>query len=386
MTHRVLFYVQHLLGVGHVKRASVIARAMADAGLDVSVVLGGREVPGIAFDGCARIPLPPVHAADETIRTLVDDTGAPMDDALRELRTARLVQALRTVSPHALLVEQFPFGRRAFRFELLPLLAAARAQARRPAILCSVRDVLVERTKPSRNEEMVRWASTLFDGVLVHGDPAVIRLDDTFPAAATIADKLVYTGYVVEQPAHLPDRETGRGEVVVSVGGGAVGAALLEAAVAARPLTCLADRPWRLITGANLPADVYDRLAWQAPAGVIVDRWRTDMPVLLRNCLLSISQAGYNTVMDVLAAGPRAIVVPFAAEGQTEQTVRARMLAKRAGLGMVDGGGVTPDVLARAVDVAVTGDPVRPDLDLDGAERSARLVAAFCRGEDAGKA
>ena len=38
---------------------------------------------------------------------------------------------------------------------------------------------------------------------------------------------------------------------------------------------------------------------------------------------LSISQSGYNTVCDVLQAGCRAIYVPFAAGGETEQTVRA---------------------------------------------------------------
>ena len=64
MSCRVMFYVQHLLGIGHLKRASLITRAMAAAGLDVSVVLGGREVPGVDFAGCARILLPPVHEGD----------------------------------------------------------------------------------------------------------------------------------------------------------------------------------------------------------------------------------------------------------------------------------------------------------------------------------
>ena len=36
------------------------------------------------------------------------------------------------------------------------------------------------------------------DRVLVHGDPAFVRLEASFPAACEIADKLVYTGYVAE--------------------------------------------------------------------------------------------------------------------------------------------------------------------------------------------
>ncbi len=380
MTHRVLFYVQHLLGVGHVKRASVLARAMAAAGLDVSVVLGGPEVEGISFTGCARIPLPPVHAADDAIKTLVDASGAPFDSELRELRTDHLLRAFEMLRPETLLIEQFPFGRRAFREELLSLLAAARLAEPRPRILSSVRDVVVRKARPDRNVEMVRWAASLFDGILVHGDPALIRLEASLPEVAMMADRLRYTGYVVEpQAVEHPERVAGRGEVVVSAGGGAVGLPLLQMALAARPLSRLADRPWRLITGTNLPTEAFDRLAWAAPDGVVVDRWRTDMADLLGNCVLSISQAGYNTIADVLAARARAVVVPFAAEGQTEQSLRAEMLAKRGVLGMVASEKATPETLARAVDAAMEAAPAPFAVDLMGAPTTARIIAAAGR-------
>ena len=61
----------------------------------------------------------------------------------------------------------------------------------------------------------------------------------------------------------------GRDEVVVSVGGGAVGAPLLKAAVAARPRTALADRTWRLLLGENLPA--HDRAALAREEGIVVE-------------------------------------------------------------------------------------------------------------------
>jgi predicted glycosyltransferase len=50
---RVLFYVQHLLGIGHVKRAAILAEAMPPW-LDLPVALGGRRASGISF-GAARI-------------------------------------------------------------------------------------------------------------------------------------------------------------------------------------------------------------------------------------------------------------------------------------------------------------------------------------------
>ena len=44
---RVLFYVQHLLGIGHLKRATTLARAMTEQALNVTVVSGGEFVPVI---------------------------------------------------------------------------------------------------------------------------------------------------------------------------------------------------------------------------------------------------------------------------------------------------------------------------------------------------
>src|SRR5207302_1427876 len=63
MNRRVFFYVQHLLGIGHLRRAATLARAMAAAGLDVLLVSGGAPVP---LDiGRARLrQLPPVRARD----------------------------------------------------------------------------------------------------------------------------------------------------------------------------------------------------------------------------------------------------------------------------------------------------------------------------------
>ena len=41
---RVLFHVQHLLGVGHLRRGELITRAMAARGIEGTVALGGHPV------------------------------------------------------------------------------------------------------------------------------------------------------------------------------------------------------------------------------------------------------------------------------------------------------------------------------------------------------
>ena len=192
MSRRVLFHVQHLLGIGHLRRTARLARACAERGLDVTVASGGLAVAEVAFGDAALVQLPPLRAADESFRTLVDDGGRPIDDAWRARRRDALLDLFARVAPDVLVVEMFPFGRRQLRFELLPLLEAARASG--VYTVSSVRDVLTAR-KPERTAEAAAWAGALFDAVLVHGDPAVIGFDESFPAAADIHDRLSYTGY-----------------------------------------------------------------------------------------------------------------------------------------------------------------------------------------------
>ncbi len=181
MSRRVMFYVQHLLGVGHLKRASLIVRALVEEGLDVTVALGGPEVPGVLFADCARIVLPRVRAADETFKVLLDEDDRPIDDAWRERRVDRLLTEFRACRPQVLIIEMFPFGRLQFRFELLPLLETARIAQPRPAIVSSVRDALVTRDAPDRAAKIVRLAERWFDQVLVHGDPDLFRPGGNLP-------------------------------------------------------------------------------------------------------------------------------------------------------------------------------------------------------------
>ena len=82
---KVMFYVQHLLGIGHLARASRIAEAMAARGMAVTMVTGGLPVPGFPAPGIPNLTLPPILAA-EGFSGLVDQDGQPVDDAFRARR------------------------------------------------------------------------------------------------------------------------------------------------------------------------------------------------------------------------------------------------------------------------------------------------------------
>ena len=165
-------------------------------------------------------------------------------------------------------------------------------------------------------------------------------------------------------------------------GGGATHSEeLLRAALAARPLSRLRDRPWRLLAGPNLPDGEYEALRAMAPAGVTVEPNRGDFAALLAGCAVSISQAGYNTVVELLQAGCRSVVVPYAARGETEQSFRAARLHERKLAYCVPESRLAPATLAAAVDVAHDGPPpARGAIALDGAEKTAAFVASRLAG------
>lgn len=370
----VFFYVQHLHGTGHLYRAAAIARACERAGLSTLVVSGGVPVPDLDFGNAGFAQLPPVATADESFSRLVDAAGREIDDTFREARREELVELFRRTRPRVLVTEMFPFGRRQLAFELLPLIDEARASRPRPAIVSSVRDVLVAGDRPEKAAWMRDMAASRFDAVVVHGDPRLIPFERTFPHAAEIAGMIRYSGYVVRDPPAAAGGGGVAGEVLVSIGGGAFGGRLASAALRARPLCGLNNATWRFLMGHNLPEAEFGRLRSGAAPGVVVERARADFQILLAGCRLSISQGGYNTAMEVLRAGPPAVMVPFAGGRQNEQVLRARRLAELDAVTVVDDATLSAESLARGIDRALSRGRRRIRFRDDGARRTAGIL------------
>jgi predicted glycosyltransferase len=369
---RVFFHVQHLLGIGHLRRAAALARALAADGFDVLLVSGGAPV-ALDLGGARFHQLPPVRARDQGLRELCQLDGRPLDESFRAGRVRRLLDLLRAEAPRAVVTEQFPFGRTQLRFELMPLLAAAQALTPRPLIVSSVRDVVRRTMSAERVAEAVGILEA-FDLVLIHGDPKLVAFDRSFAGWSAMKRKARYTGYVAQAGREPASTVAGAGEVVVSAGGGAVGGALLRTAALARPLGPLADRTWRLLVGDNLPAA--ERTALPSEAGLIVEPARDDFAALLSGSLLSISQAGYNTVVETLSCADRAVLVPFETVRETEQADRAALLAERGIVAVVPQATLSPQTLAAGVRRALAGPSIRSfaPIDADGARATVRLL------------
>lgn len=380
---KMLLWVQHLLGTGHVRRAAALAEALVAEGASVLVASGGMPVPGIGFPGCHMIPLPPVRVSDATFSRYLDAGGREAGEELWRERRSRLLRAEAEFRPDVILTETWPLGRRRFRSELEPLLDQAAARHLRPVVAASVRDILVTKDDGAKQRAMAADARRRLDMVLVHGSPDLVPLDATFEPVEEIRPLLRYTGYVAPERPPAAVEGPGAGEILVSTGGGTVGLPLFRAALAARPW--LDPGPdWRLLVGSGLPEEDFAGLLAEVPPGVIVERARPDFPDMLVRCSASISQAGYNTVLDLVRARCRTVLVPFASGAETEQTLRARLLAERGMAVVVEEAELDGPVLAAAVRRALDAPPP-PALPLaaDGAARAARLLLAAAAGRGA---
>jgi predicted glycosyltransferase len=380
---KIVFYCQHVLGVGHFFRSLEICRALA--GHEVILVTGGPRFEVTLPGHISELRLPEL-GMDPEFKQLLAAPGHDIE-TVKRLRQARLLALVEAEKPELFVVELYPFGRKAFRFEIDPVLKAMTG-----GVVCSVRDILVEKRMPAEHEaRVVAVLNRHFDAVLVHADPKLVVLEETFGRLGDIRPPVVYTGFITPAPASDDRRKIrhrlGLGEterlIVASAGGGSVGLPVLEAAVQAF-LRLAPGGAARLVvfTGPFMPAaDVVRLNAW-AGGRVDIHRFTPDFLAYLAAADLSVSMAGYNTTMNLLAARVPALVWPFAQN--REQRLRSERLADLGALRVLADRDLEPQRLAALMGQALA-QTARPavDIDLGGAANTARWIAGWHAGRPA---
>lgn len=374
---RVMIVVTHLLGTGHLARALVLGRAFVAVGHNVTVVSGGTPVPHLDNSGIDLVQLPALRSDGVNFARLMDAQGNDASDALFAQRTQILMETLESVAPDVLITELYPFGRRILRNEFKALLGAAQTRPSPPLICASIRDILAPPSKPSKADAAHEVLATYYDAVLVHSDPSIAPLSASWPVIPALEDILYYTGYVANPPAEDHPLCLGAGEIVVTAGGGDVGARLFDVALQAAALDT--GRRWRLLVGGSNTASTIASLKRRAPANAIVEPARPEFRQMLRHAAASVSMCGYNTALDILQAGTPAVFVPFDAGQEVEQTLRANAMAKLDGVAVISSAELRPDHVLRKVD-AVLEAPQRPVADeMRGAARSVEIVEGLLK-------
>jgi len=238
---RISYYCQHVLGVGHLRRSIEICKSLAK-NHDTTLILGGPPT-SIDTTDLNILQLPGLQM-DKEFNNLTPCNATASLETTKEMRQKALYNHFVSCAPQCFITELYPFGRKAFRFELDPVLKDIKNKTL-PDCTCiaSVRDILVEKQqgKDKFEQRVVETLNKYYSAVLVHADPQLITLDETFTPLKEVTIPIHYTGFVSERPSStgiLQIREelnlSGQHKlIVVSIGGGSVGEELLYAVLEA---------------------------------------------------------------------------------------------------------------------------------------------------------
>lgn len=373
---KVLIAVTHLLGTGHLSRALTLARAFAREGHEVVVLSGGMPAEHLDRDGIALVQLPPLASDGVDFTKLLTELGVEADAAHLAKRQTMMVKAVEDMAPDVVITELFPFGRRSLSSEFEALLEAAKSLPQPALVLASVRDILAPPSKAAKAARAREVIKQYYDGILVHADPDLTKLDLSWPLTSDVTAMLRYTGYVAP-PAPQPHPENvGAGEIVVSAGGGSVGQALFECAIKVAKRSPLR---WRLLVGGgNAEARIAALKTLADDPMIKIEPVRSDFRQMLHHVTASVSMCGYNTALDVLQTGVPAVFVPFDDGGEVEQTLRARALSVQSGIEVLTATDLTPQsLMAEVKRVASKGRRSPSGLRMDGAAESVRIAQSM---------
>ncbi|MEW6129114.1 MAG: glycosyltransferase [Acidobacteriota bacterium] len=380
----ILFYCQHALGMGHLIRSLALAQGLTER-FAVTFLNGGKMPEGVKFSPEINVVHLPPLGFDQANQLISCDRRRSVDRA-KQLRRQMIIETFAVTKPEMILIELFPFGRKKFADELLPLLEMAKSQAmKRPLVVCSLRDLLVgkRRDQQRHNERAVEIANRFFDAILVHTDPAFARLEDSLPNAIHLQPTIHYTGFVqIEKNVRVKMAKQSGRKIVVSAGGGMVGFGLFNTAIESyQRLPKNLGIELKLIAGPFLPEAEFRSLSnkIRGRKGIQLVHVVKDLTAELGAADASISQCGYNTALDILRSRVSALVVPFANGLEDEQMNRARRLEKMGALQVLDQNDLSAERLAEAMVELLNFKPHPLNLNLQGVKTTAHLLDSLIR-------
>lgn len=403
---KALIWGESLVGSGHARIQSELARQLQVRGWEVAVVTGSRrQTDNFDFGGAEMFHQPALRlkssdADPYNMASLVTPDGLTLatDEAYRSRRRERLLEIYHSWQPTVVVTEMWPYARANFDFELVPLAQAIRAD--RVRLYSIARDImfpprLSSPDSPNLDNDRHALAAEFFRprSILVRGDRSVIPLEaSTGLPPEAVRPIIDYVGYFASSAAVRAGLGAGMGgEVLVSSGGGVTQDSLIlfHKAIEARKHSALRDRTWRIVVPHTCPDDSFAELAAAAGAeapqgGIIVEHNRRDFLSLLAQASLVICHAG-NTVIEAVTAQVGVLVVPRGlAKNNREQQVRAGAFFDKGLIGLASLEEIAdPRVLAEKADAAAAA--VRPSTPIlvDGAARMAqRMTEDQQLGED----
>lgn len=380
---KVIHYCQHVLGMGHFFRSLEIARALDRE--KVIFVAGGERPDQELPPNVDYRQLPGLCMNEQFGGLMPTDAGRELDEVKSE-RSKAIYRIFEKEKPDVFLIELFPFGRKAFRFELLPVLDAIKeGRFGNIKVVCSLRDILVERNDGGKHEaKAVKYLNKYFDLLLIHSDPKISCLDETFSLMNKIEIPCRYTGFAARHPssearASIRQQMDLSGDeklLIASAGGGKVGGELMDSVLKGFLRVKNDKAKLLMLTGPFLSEDAFLKLKSDAAdnSRITVKRFSPDFTDLLSAADAMVSMAGYNTCMDILTTGIPAAVMPFAYNH--EQSMRAEKLSNYIYLNILKQKDLIASGMEDVINALLDRNRTSPDhgIDLMGASNSAEII------------
>ena len=375
---RLLMYSQDGMGLGHLRRTHNIAREILARQPNATILVVADSpvapfftpIPGMTFlklQTIVKVGAGEWRSGNQTLS---------IGEAV-EQRGQQIVDAFREFQPDVITVDHMPLGALG---ELKPLLDTASSQKNPPRLVLGLRDVLdTPATIRGAWDDLGAYDYLeRYDSVLIYGCKDVYDAEAAYDLKPQARD-VTYCNYVAPrrngQPA--PEQED-KPFVLVMGGGGADAFPLAKAFLDAVP-SILKSVPLNalIISGPNMPPEDRQKLIDQAAGQPVqVETSVEDPTALLRRATVVLTMGGYNSLVEVLQWGKKALVVPRSAPS-AEQQLRSRLFADRGLVRMLEPEQLSPAKLCDAL-LALLKDDAVPLASkvppLDGARRAAALL------------
>jgi predicted glycosyltransferase len=371
MAMSVLLWVEARRGLGHFRIASALLDSLTRFGAAVDVTTSRPDV--IEFFAAPA-------EADRVLPVAVDQWDLPFrPSAGRDVASERdFLRKVRDLRPDAIVLEMWPMRRGIFDDEIVQALSALRRvhpAARVYSVLREIDGAPPDKPLP-RHAVGAALLEEFADAVLIRGDGR-IRLEETWPDIAGVADRLRYVGYFGPLTAGQSCPAPRGSDWVFAMGGGWFERAGCLASIVAE------------IHAARAPADSVCRffLPEQALLAAVPSKSeRIDVHGIsrrfigdLQHAALAILQAGYNSIVEALGLGVPAVF--FVAQNDYTAGEQRHRLSRLAEMGLMGEGtpwqwcdDMSASGLSRAIDAALRGTLPAGMLQFGGERRAAQII------------
>lgn len=382
-SHRVMAYCHDSVGIGHLRRTMSICERISREHHDSSFLLatGTPYVP--LFNQVPRVDYVKLPALEKEASGSYGSKflNISLSQIIR-CRKSMLMRAAEHLEPDVLLVDKAPLG---VCRELVPTLRWLRRHRPNTRIIFGMRDIEDSSEATIRQwdkDGVLEVLDTCFDEIWIYGMAEVFNPLIEYRIPPSIGRKVRFMGYVTrDQPAVQAAPVPAQRRVLVTVGGGTDGEALIEAYLA-EAAGRLSDRgiATTIVGGPDLPSRAANRLRDKA-ATIAAVEWVDFEPCMsgrIAQANLIVSMGGYNTLCEIALQHKPVLVIPRI-RPRLEQAIRAERWSQLGGVFSLPPPELTPTALSRRViDLLESGpEVVSMRLDLRGLDRVAERFQEF---------